>query len=55
VFVHRLTTAGTIEEKMEVLKQRKQALAVGILGGTAGAALGLTEGDLDLLFAPIPV
>ena len=51
VFVHRLTTAGTIEAKMEVLKQRKQALAAGILGGTAGAALGLTEGDLDMLFA----
>ncbi len=53
VFVHRLTTVGTIEEKMEVLKQRKQALAAGILGGTAGAALGLTEGDLDMLFAPV--
>ena len=50
VFVHRLTTAGTIEEKMEVLKARKQALAAGILGGAAGAALGLTEGDLDMLF-----
>ena len=55
VFVHRLTTAGTIEEKMEVLKQRKQALAAGILGGTAGASLRLTEGDLDILFGPIPV
>ena len=51
VFVHRLTTVGTIEEKMEVLKQRKQALAAGILGGAAGASLGLTEGDLDMLFA----
>ena len=50
VFVHRLTTVGTIEEKMEVLKQRKQALAAGILEGTAGATLKLTERDLDLLF-----
>ena len=50
VFVHRLTTVGTIEEKMEVLKQRKQALASGILEGTAGALLKLTERDLDLLF-----
>jgi superfamily II DNA or RNA helicase len=50
VFVHRLTTAGTIEEKMEVLKQRKHALAAGILNGTAAASLKLTEHDLDLLF-----
>ena len=53
VFVHRLTTAGTIEEKMETLKQRKQALATAVLGGKAGDALLLTEGDLDMLFAPL--
>jgi len=53
VFVHRLITAGTIEQKMEVLKQRKQALADGILGATAGSKLGLTEGDLEMLFAPV--
>ena len=52
VFVHRLITAGTIEEKMETLKQRKQALADGILGAATGAMLALTEGDLDILFAP---
>ena len=52
VFVHRLITAGTIEEKMEALKQRKQALADGILGANTGATLALTEGDLDILFAP---
>ena len=51
VFVHRLVTAGSIEEKMEVLKQRKQALATGVLDGTAATALALTEGDLDVLFA----
>ena len=51
VFVHRLITAGTIEEKMETLKQRKQALADGILGASSGATLALTEGDLDMLFA----
>ena len=52
VFVHRLITAGTIEEKMEMLKQRKQALADGILGASSGATLALTEDDLDMLFAP---
>jgi SNF2 family DNA or RNA helicase len=49
VFVHRLITAGTIEEKMDVLKQRKQALAAGVLGAAAGTAVGLNEADLDML------
>ena len=53
VFVHRLITAGTIEEKMAVLKQRKQALAEGVLGANTESAMALTEGDLDMLFAPI--
>jgi hypothetical protein len=53
VFVYRLVTAGTIEEKMEILKERKQALAAGILGASAGKALTMTEGDLDMLFAPV--
>ncbi len=53
VFVHRLITAGSIEEKMEALKQRKQVLADGVLGASAGTAMALTEGDLDMLFAPI--
>ena len=52
VFVHRLTTTGTIEEKMEVLEERKQALADGLLGDSTGATFTLTEGDLDILFAP---
>ena len=53
VFVHRLITSGTIEEKMDVLKRRKQALADGILGATGESSLALTETDLDVLFAPI--
>ena len=38
---------------MEVLKQRKQALADGILSASKGDMLALTEGDLDMLFAPV--
>jgi superfamily II DNA or RNA helicase len=53
VFVHRLIAAGTIEEKMQVLKDRKMALASGILDGVAAKALALTEGDLEMLFEPI--
>jgi SNF2 family DNA or RNA helicase len=52
VFVHRLITRGTIEEKMEQLKMRKQALVAGILDGGQGRALALTEKDIEDLFAP---
>ncbi len=50
VFVHRLITVGTIEEKMEVLKARKQALVAGILEAEAGGPLKLTEADVAALF-----
>ena len=52
VFVHRLIAIGTIEEKMEVLKARKQALVAGILDADAGATLNLTEEDVAALFEP---
>ncbi len=50
VFVHRLITRGTIEEKMETLKARKQALVAGILNAEAGATLKMTEADVHALF-----
>ena len=53
VFVHRLLAIGTIEEKMEVLKARKQALVAGILDAEAGATLKLTEEDVAALFEPV--
>ena len=49
VFVHRLITANTIEEKMETLKARKQALVDGILDTNTGATLKITETDLEQL------
>ncbi len=54
VFVHRMMTRGTIEEKMEVLKARKQALVAGILGAGDGRTLAITEDDIEALFAPVP-
>jgi SNF2 family DNA or RNA helicase len=54
VFVHRLITAGTIEEQMEDLKARKQALVAGILGDESGASLKMSAEDIDALFAPMP-
>ena len=51
VFVHRLITLGTIEEKMEVLKERKRALVASVLEAEHGGALRLTEADVEELFA----
>ena len=51
VFVHRLITLGTIEEKMEALKERKRALVASVLEAEHGGALKLTEADVEELFA----
>ncbi len=50
VFVHRLVTEGTIEEKMEILKAKKRALVAGILGAEGGDTLKMTEADVEALF-----
>jgi len=50
VFVHRLVTLGTIEEKMEVLKEKKRAIVASVLEAERGGALRLTEGDVEALF-----
>jgi SNF2 family DNA or RNA helicase len=55
VFVHRLVTLGTVEEKMEELKTRKRELVAGILDVERGATLALTEDDIEALFAPPPM
>jgi len=51
VFVHRLITENSIEEKMEFLKARKSALAEGILSGAGANALKMTEDDVEMLFS----
>lgn len=40
---------ASIEEKMEVLKARKRALAAGLFDPDAGTALDLTEADVEAL------
>lgn len=52
VFVHRLVTLGTIEEKMETLKDKKRALVASVLDAEHGGALKLTQADIEDLFAP---
>jgi superfamily II DNA or RNA helicase len=50
VFVHRLVTLGTIEEKMEQLKDKKRALVNAVMTAEGGGALKLTEADIEALF-----
>jgi SNF2 family DNA or RNA helicase len=52
VFVHRLVTLGTIEEKMEVLKEKKRAIVASVMDADHGGALTMTEADVEELFAP---
>ncbi len=50
VFVHKLVINGTIEEKMEALKEKKRALAASIFDSEGTPTLAMTEADLDMLF-----
>lgn len=52
VFVHKLVASGTIEEKMEVLKERKSALAQSLFDPDGTPTLAMTQADLELLLAP---
>ena len=53
VFVYRLITAGTVEERIEELKTRKAELADAVLeGGGSRERLSFDESDLDALLAP---
>ncbi|NBC49665.1 MAG: helicase SNF2 [Gammaproteobacteria bacterium] len=53
VFVYKLLTEGTVEQRVAELQARKQALADAMLEGGGTAAKSLTPEDLDLLFAPL--
>ncbi len=50
VIAYRLITAGTIEEKMLRLQERKRTLAESIIRSDAGGLAGLTADDLQWLF-----
>jgi superfamily II DNA or RNA helicase len=52
VFVYNLIVAGSVEERMLRLQQRKSQLASSLLG-LADAPTALSEIDLDDLFAPL--
>ena len=52
VFVHRLYVAGSVEERVLALQEKKRWLSMSLLGDAAPSA-SLSEGDVDALFAPL--
>ncbi len=58
VFVYRLVTKGSIEERILELQQKKADLAQGVLAGgeakdNEGGMKSLSQNDLEMLLAPI--
>jgi SNF2 family DNA or RNA helicase len=53
VFVHRLVTLKTIEEKMLELQRRKGALAEGLFDPEAGGPLDIAADDIEVLLAGV--
>jgi SNF2 family DNA or RNA helicase len=52
VFVHNLVVAGSVEERMLRLQEKKRALADSLFSG-AGPAATFSEEEVDGLFAPL--
>jgi SNF2 family DNA or RNA helicase len=52
VFVHHLYAAGSVEERMLRLQREKRRMADAILGEGTGQ-FGLSEDDVEVLFAPL--
>jgi superfamily II DNA or RNA helicase len=53
VFVYKLITLGTVEEKIQAMQQRKAQLLAGLLDEGGQTPLKLGEDDLRALFAPL--
>ena len=54
VFVYKLIVAGSIEEKILALQERKSELAAGILSEDSNVDLKFGADDLAALFSPLP-
>ncbi len=54
VFVYKLVAAGSIEEKILALQEKKAELAAGILSDDAAALGKFSESDIAGLLAPLP-
>lgn len=53
VFVYKLICAGTVEEKIQAMQERKAELARAVLEGGSTTALRFDESDLAELFGPL--
>src|SRR5271165_4320838 len=53
VTAYRLVTIGSVEQKIQALQQRKQALADSVISSDAAFAKSLTREDLDELFSAV--
>ncbi len=53
VFVYKLIAAGSLEERILELQDRKAELAKGILEGSLSSATALTQTDVTWLLAPL--
>ena len=53
VFVYKLISVGTVEERIQALQARKQALADGLYDSSGGANPQWTEEDVEELFRPL--
>jgi superfamily II DNA or RNA helicase len=54
VFVYKLVVAGSIEEKIMALQEKKAALAAGILSEDGGELAKFNESDIAALLEPLP-
>lgn len=54
VFIYKLVVAGSIEEKILALQDRKADLAAGILGESVASTAKFDEEDIQALLAPLP-
>jgi superfamily II DNA or RNA helicase len=53
VFVYKLVAAGSIEDKILALQERKAGIARGVLGEAEAGKLEFTEADIQVLLAPL--
>jgi superfamily II DNA or RNA helicase len=53
VFVYKLIAKGTLEEKIQLMQQKKSDLAQSILADGESHKLALTQEDLQAIFAPL--
>ena len=54
VFVYKLIARGTLEEKIQLLQEKKASMAEAVLNGGGAAGIQISAEDLRVIFAPLP-